>query len=82
VMGIFELRSRNWQEIRCPIIMAAIFNGVSFLASLMSIALGQPLLLPVVVAFASLAVTIASIIALRTNGGTSEAVLATPVARS
>ena len=82
VMGIFELRSRNWQELRCPLVMAAIFNGVSFLASLLSIALGQPLLLPVLIAIASLSVTIASIIALRTNGGTSTAVLATPVARS
>ncbi len=83
VMGIFELRSRNWQELRCPFFMAAIFNGVSFLVSLASIALGEPLLLPVLIAIASLAVTIAFIVALRTNGGaSSSAVLATPVARS
>ena len=83
VMGIFELRSRNWPELRSPFVMAAIFNGVSFLACLLSIALSQPLFLPVLVAIASLAVTIASIVALRTNGGASpSAVLATPVARS
>lgn len=82
VMGIFELRSRNWQELRCPFVMAAIFNGVSFLVSLLTIALGQSLLLPVLVAIVSLAVTIATIIALRTNGGTSTTVLATPVVRS
>lgn len=83
VMGIFELRSRNWQELRSPFVMAALFNGVSFLACLLSIALGEPLFLPILVAIASLAVTIAIIIALRTNGGTSSsAVLATPVARS
>jgi hypothetical protein len=82
VMGIFELRSRNWQEIRCPFIMAALFNGVSFLTCLLSIASGEPLFLPVLVAIASLAVTISIIIALRTNGGTSATVLATPVARS
>ena len=82
VMGIFELRSRNWQELRCPFVMAAIFNGVSFLVSLLTIVLGQSLLLPVLVAIASLAVTIATIIALRTNGGTSTTVLATPVVRS
>ena len=83
VMGIFELRSRNWQELRCPLVMAAIFNGVSFLTCLLSIALGEPLFLPILIAIASLAVTIASIIALRTNGGTSSsAALATPVARS
>ena len=83
IMGIFELRSRNWQEIRCPFIMAAIFNGVSFLVCLLSIALGEPLFLPVLVAVSTLAVTIAIIVALRTNGGTTTStVLATPVARS
>ena len=82
VMGIFELRSRNWPELRSPFVMAALFNGVSFLACLLSIASGEPLFLPVLVAIASLAVTIAIIIALRTNGGTSAAVIASPVARS
>ena len=83
VMGIFELRSRNWQEIRNPSVMAAIFNGVSFLASLVAITLGESLLFPLLIAVTSLAVTIATIVALRTNGGTSSsAVLATPVARS
>ncbi len=62
--------------------MAAIFNGVSFLACLPAIALGEPLLLPVLVAFASLAVTIAFIIALRTSGGASAETLAATVARS
>ncbi len=81
VMGIFEIRSRNWHELRCPFVMAAIFNGLSFLASLLAIALGEPLLLPVLVAIASLAVTIATIVALRTNRGTSTAALATPLAR-
>jgi hypothetical protein len=69
VMGIFELRSRNWQELRNPFVMAAIFNGVSFLASLATIALGESLILPLLIAAASLAVTVATIIALRTNGG-------------
>lgn len=79
VMGIFELRSRNWQEIRSPFVMAALFNGVSFLACLLSIVLGEPLFLPILVAIASLAVTIAIIIALRINGGTSSSTaLATP----
>jgi hypothetical protein len=83
VMGIFELRSRNWQEIRNPSVMAAIFNGVSFLASLVAIVIGESLLFPLLIAVASLAVTIATIVALRTNGGTSSSgVLATPVARS
>ncbi len=83
VMGIFELRSRNWQELRYPFIAAGVFNGASFLASIASIALGESLFLPIVVAAASLAVTIAIIVALRTNGGiSSSAALATPVAQS
>jgi len=83
VMGIFVLLSRNWQEIRNPVVMGAIFNGLAFLASLATIALAESLVLPVLIAVASLAVTVVSIIALRTNGGTSSsAVLATPVARS
>lgn len=80
VMGIFELRSRNWSEMRWPIVMAAVFNGLSFLASLLTIALGESYLLPALVAIASLGVTIAAIIALRTNGGTSNARLGAPVA--
>jgi len=71
VMGIFELRSRNWQELRNPFVMVAIFNGASFLASLLTIALGESLVFPLLIAVASLAVTIATIIALRTNGGTT-----------
>jgi hypothetical protein len=83
VMGIFELRSRNWQEIRYPLVMAAIFNGASFIASLQAIVFGVSLILLILIAIASLAVTIAIIIAFRTNGGTSSStVLATPVARS
>jgi hypothetical protein len=71
VMGIFELRSRNWNELRNPFVMAVIFNGASFLASLFTIALGESLILPLLIAVASLAVTIATIIALRTRGGTT-----------
>ena len=67
----FELRSRNWQELRNPFVMAAIFNGASFLASLYTIALGESLIFPLLIAVASLAVTIATIIALRTNGGSA-----------
>ena len=83
VMGIFELRSRNWQELRNPFVMAAIFNGASFLASFLTIALGESLVFPLLIAVASLAVTIASIVALRTNGGTaSSAPLAAPIGRT
>ena len=71
IMGIFELRSRNWPEIRYPLVMAGVFNGLSFLASLLTLALGESLLLPALVAVASFAVTVAIIVVLRTRGGTS-----------
>lgn len=68
VMGIFELRSGSWMEIRLPSVMAVVFNDLSFLASLLTLALGESLVL---VAVASLAVTIATIVVMRTNGGTT-----------
>jgi len=68
VMGVFELRSRNWMEIRWPALMAAIFNGLSFLASVLAIASGDPPLLPYLVAPVSLGVTVAIIVALRRGG--------------
>jgi hypothetical protein len=80
IMGIFELRSRNWLEIRYPFVMAGVFNGLSFLASLLTLALGESLLLPALVAVASLGVTIAIIVAMRTRGGTSSRIQAAPLA--
>lgn len=68
VMGVFELRSRNWQEIRWPLVMAGIFNGLSFIASVVSLASGGPLLLSLLVMLATLSVTIAIIVALRRQG--------------
>jgi hypothetical protein len=82
VMGIFELRSRNWQEVRNPILMAAVFNGLAFLASILTIVQGESLLLPAMVAIASFGVTAGTIVALRTNGGTSNQTLATSSARA
>ena len=72
VMGVFELRSRNWQELRNPFVMAAIFNGASFLASIYTIVIGESFFtFPLLIAVATFAVTTAAIIALRTNGGTA-----------
>ena len=33
VMGLFELRSRNWMETRLPVFMAMVFNGAAPLAT-------------------------------------------------
>lgn len=58
IMGIFMLRSRNWLECRWAIVMAATFNGLAFLSSLVAIYSGEGLLLAYLVAVASLAITI------------------------
>jgi hypothetical protein len=80
VMGIFELRYRNWPEIRYPSVMAAVFNGLAFLASLLTLILGESVLLPALIAVASLAVTVTTIVVLRTRGGTSSKTQAAPLA--
>ncbi len=71
VMGVFELQSRSWQEIRLPAVMGGVFNGLSFLASLLTLALAEAVLLPALIAVASLGVTIGIFMVMRTNGGTA-----------
>ena len=68
VMGVFELRSRNWQEMRWPLVMGGIFNALSFIASVLSLATGGPLLLSLLVMLATFGVTVAIIVALRRQG--------------
>jgi hypothetical protein len=58
VMGLFNVRSRNWREVRLPVLMAIVFNGVSFFAALRAIFQGDPLLMPVIVGVATFAVTV------------------------
>jgi hypothetical protein len=68
VMGVYGLRSRAWTELRLPLVMAIIFNGFSFVASLVALFSGEPVLITVVIAAASLFVTIVGIIAYRRKG--------------
>ena len=68
VMGVFELRSRHWTEMRLPILMAMVFNGAGLLATLVNFVEGGPILLPLVVLVATLIVTPAAAIALRLFG--------------
>jgi hypothetical protein len=68
VMGVLELRSRRWEELRLPVLMAGVFNGLSFLASVVALVSGQGGWLVYPVLLASLGVTAASIVALRRNG--------------
>jgi hypothetical protein len=68
IMSIVGIRSGAWQEIRLPLIMALVFNGFSFLASVVALFSGEPVLMSVVIGAASLFVTIVGIIAYRRNG--------------
>ena len=68
VMGVYELRSLNWQEIRLPFVMALVFNGLAFIVSLIVIIIGTTTWLPYLVGPAALGVTLAIIVALRRHG--------------
>jgi len=68
VMGLFGLRSGAWRELRLPLVMALVFNGFSFLASLVALFSGEPVLITVVIAAASLFVTVVGMIAYQRKG--------------
>jgi hypothetical protein len=68
VMGVYGLRSRAWPELRLPLIMAIIFNGFSFLASVVALFSGEPVLITLVIGAASLFVTIVATIAYQRKG--------------
>lgn len=58
-MGIQELRSLHWDDLRVPSVMALVFNGLAFLASVLEIAAGRTTLLVMLVAPAAGFFTIA-----------------------
>lgn len=66
-MGIQELRSLHWDDMRLPSVMALVFNGLAFLASLFEILAGRATLLVYLVALAAgfFTVAIATILARR-----------------
>src|SRR5262249_48299911 len=65
LMGIWELRSLRWEEMRLPSAMALVFNGFAFIASVTELVtggltIGVALILPASGAFAlAIAVSIA-----------------------
>src|SRR5436305_14608764 len=65
VMGVYELRSLNWQELRLPFVMALVFNGLAFIVSLIVPIIGTTTWLPYLVGPAALGITIAIIVAFR-----------------
>lgn len=68
VMGVYGIRSGSWAELRLPLVMALIFNGFSFLASVVALFSGEPVLITVVIGAASLFVTIVGLIAYQRKG--------------
>jgi hypothetical protein len=68
VMGIFELRSRAWSEIRLPSMNALVFNGLSLVATVLAILAGDPIVLLLVVLLVTVVATIGSALALQRQG--------------
>ena len=68
VMGVYGLRSRAWTELRLPLVMAIVFNGFSFVASVIALFRGEPVLITLVIAAASLFVTVVGYIAYQRQG--------------
>ena len=68
MMSLVGIRSGAWKEIRLPLIMALVFNGFSFVSSVVALFSGEPALISVVIGAASLFVTIVGTIAYRRNG--------------
>ncbi|HLO33676.1 MAG TPA: hypothetical protein VK249_31300 [Anaerolineales bacterium] len=69
VIGILVVRSGGaWLEIRLPLVMALIFNGFSFVASVIALFSAEPVLITVVIGAASLFVTIVGMIAYQRQG--------------
>jgi hypothetical protein len=67
VMGVQELRSLHWQDMRLPNVMALVFNGLAFLASAFEMLAGRTTLLVILVAPAAgfFTIAIAAILARR-----------------
>jgi hypothetical protein len=68
LMGLYGIRSGAWQELRLPLVMALIFNGFSFIASVIALLSGEPVLISVVIGAASLFYTIVGMMAYQRKG--------------
>ena len=68
VMGLYGRRTSAWNEVRLGLIMALIFNGFSFIASVIALFSGEPLLISLVIGAASLFVTIVGTIVYQRKG--------------
>ena len=68
LIGTFGIRSGNWHELRLPLTMALMFNGFSFIASVIALFSGEPVLITAVIGAASLFVTVVGYIAYQRSG--------------
>jgi hypothetical protein len=68
VMGVYGIRSGAWSELRLPLVMALTFNGFSFVASVIALFSGEPVVISVAIGAVSLFVTIVGTIAYRRKG--------------
>ena len=68
VMAYLGIRSGAWLEIRLGLVMALIFNGFSFIASVVALFRGEPVLITLVIGAASLFVTIVGYVAYQRSG--------------
>ena len=68
VMGLIGRRTSAWSEVRLGLVMALIFNGFSFIASVIALFSGEPLLISLVIGAASLFVTAVGTIAYQRKG--------------
>jgi hypothetical protein len=68
VIGALGIRSGAWQERTLTMVMALVFNGLSFIASVIALFSGEPVLITIVIGAASLFVTIVGTIAYQRRG--------------
>ena len=68
VIGALGIRSGAWQERTLTMVMALVFNGLSFIASVIALFNGEPVLITIVIGAASLFVTIVGTIAYQRRG--------------
>ena len=67
-MGIGEVMTRRWAEMRLPAVMATVFNGLAFVASVLELLSRGPTVLDVLVAPASLLFTVLSLLSIARRG--------------
>jgi hypothetical protein len=68
VMGLYGRRTSAWSEVRLGLVMALIFNGFSFIASVVALLSGEPPLISIIIGAASLFVTVVGTIAYQRKG--------------